>query len=123
MAIAHNLLGAAVSVLSLACAAASADTPPVIGSHFELVRFNDLNLDQPRDVARLFNRVSSAADKVCGTRSFAAHYKKIADYEICYKDTVASAVARIDRPSLTAYFQQRSSDLASFSNNVTLPQQ
>jgi UrcA family protein len=109
MAIAHNLLGAAVSVLSLAGAAAYADTPPVIGSH-ELVRFNDLNLDQPRDVARLFNRVNSAADKVCGTRSFAAHYNKIANYEICFKDTVASAVAHIDRPSVTAYFQQRSSD-------------
>jgi len=112
MAIAHNLLGAAVSVLSLACAAAYADTAPLIGSQLELVRFNDLNLDQPRDVARLFNRVDSAADKVCGTRSFASHYNKIADYEICYKDTVASALAHIGRPSVTSYFQQRSSDLA-----------
>jgi UrcA family protein len=109
MAIAHNLLGAAVSVLSIVCAAAYADTPP-IGSPLELVGFNDLNLDQPRDVARLFNRVSSAADKVCGTRSFAGHYNKIADFEVCYKDAVASAVAHIDRPSVTAYFQQRSSE-------------
>jgi UrcA family protein len=112
MAIARNLLGAAVSMLSLACAAAYADTPPRIGSPLELVRFNDLNLDQPRDVARLFNRVSSAADKVCGSRSFAGHYNKLADYEICYKDTVASTVAHIDRPSVTAYFQQHSSDWA-----------
>ncbi len=111
MAIAHNLLGAAVSVMSLACAVAYADTPTLIGSH-ELVRFNDLNLDQPRDVARLFNRVNSAADKVCGTRSFATHYNKVANYEICYKDTVASTVAHIDRPSVTSYFQQRSPDLA-----------
>ena len=111
MAIARNLLGAAVAVLSLACAAAYADTAP-IGSRLELVRFNDLNLDQPRDVARLFDRVSSAADKVCGTRSFAGHYNKMADYEICYRDTVASTVAHIGHPSVTAYFQQRSSDLA-----------
>ena len=111
MAIAHNLLGAAVSALSLACAAAYADAPP-IGSPSQLVRFDDLNLAQPRDVAQLFNRVSSAADKVCGTRSFASHYNKIADYEICYKDTVASALAHIGRPSVTSYFQQRSSDLA-----------
>ncbi len=113
MAIAHKLLGAAVSVLSLACAVAHADTPPLIGSHLELVRYSDLNLDQPRDVARLYDRVSSAADKVCGTRSFASHYKKIADYEICFKETVASAVAHIDRPSVTSYFEQRSSDWAS----------
>jgi UrcA family protein len=112
MAIANNLLGAAVSVLSVVCAAAYADTPPPIGSPLKLVRFSDLNLDQPRDVARLFNRVSSAADKVCGTRSFAGHYNKIADYEICYKDTVASAVAHIDRPSVTVYFQQRSPEWA-----------
>jgi UrcA family protein len=111
--ITHYLLGAAVSVLSLACTAAYADTPPPIGSHLELVRYNDLNLDQPRDVARLFDRVSSAADKVCGTRSFASHYKKIADYEICYKETVASAIAHIDRPLVTTYFQQRSADWAS----------
>lgn len=110
MAIAHRLLGAAVSVLSAVCAPAYANTPPPIGSPLELVRYNDLNLDQPRDVARLFNRVSSAADKVCGTRSFAGHYNKLADYEICYKDTVASAVAHIDLPSVTAYFQQRSSE-------------
>jgi UrcA family protein len=113
MAIARNLLGAAVSVLSLACAAAYADAPPPIGSHLELVRYNDLNLEQPRDVARLYDRVSSAADKVCGTRSFASHYKKIADYEICYKETVASAVSHINRPSVTSYFQQRSADWTS----------
>jgi UrcA family protein len=111
MANAHHLLGAAVAALSLTCAAAYAESPPVTGSPL-VVRFNDLNLDQPRDVARLLNRVSAAADKVCGTRSFAGHYNKIADYEICYKDTVASTIAHIDRPLVTAYFEQHSTDLA-----------
>jgi UrcA family protein len=113
MAIAHKLLGAAVSALSLACAAAYADTPPLMGSPSQQVRFNDLNLDQPRDVSVLINRVSLAADKVCGTRSFASHYNKIAAYELCYKDTVASVIAHINRPSVTDYFQQHSSDWAS----------
>jgi UrcA family protein len=110
MSYARTLLGLAVSALSLACAAAYADAPPPIGPPSQLVRINDLNLDQPRDVVRLFNRVSSAADKVCGTRSFAGHYNKMADYEICYRDTIASVVAHIDSPSVTAYFRQRSSD-------------
>jgi UrcA family protein len=115
MAIAHNLVGAAVSVLLLASASAYADstpyadTTPPLRLHSEVVRFDDLNLDQPRDLARLFNRVSSAADRVCGPRSFAGHYNKTADYESCYGDTIAHTVARIDRPSVTAYFQQRSS--------------
>ena len=95
------------------------------GSHFELVRFNDLNLDQPRDVARL-DRVSSAADKVCGTRSFAAHYNKMAEYEICYKDTVASAVATSNghRSRLTSSSEALTWHCVSswLSNNVTLPQ-
>jgi UrcA family protein len=112
MAIAHKLLGAAVSVLSFACAAAYADSTPLIRPHSEVVRFNDLNHDQPRGLARLFNRVSSAADRVCGPRSFAGHYNKAADYESCYSDTIAHAVANIDRPSVTAYFQQRSADWA-----------
>jgi UrcA family protein len=113
MAIAHKLLGAAVSVLSLACTAAYADTTLRIGSPSQVVRFNDLNLEQPRDLARLFNRINSAADRVCGTRSFARYYNKTADYEICYSDAIARAVAHIDRPSVASYFQQRSSDRAS----------
>jgi UrcA family protein len=113
MAIAHKLLGAAASVLSLTCAAAYADTAPLIGPRSQVVRFSDLNLGQPRDVARLFNRITLAADRVCGSRSFAGFYNKSADYESCYSDTIARVVAQIDRPSVTAYFQQRSSDRAS----------
>jgi UrcA family protein len=119
MTIAHQLVGAAISLLSLACTAAYADSTPnadatrQIGLHSQVVRFDDLNLDQPRDLARLFNRVSSAADRVCGPRSFAGFYHKTADYEFCYSDTIARAVANIDRPSVTAYFEQRSSNWAS----------
>jgi UrcA family protein len=118
MAITHKLLGASVSVLLLASVSAYADstpyagTAPLLGSHSEVVHFDDLNLDQPRGLARLFNRVSSAADRVCGPRSFAGHYNKTADYVSCYSDAIAHTVARIDRPSVTAYFQQRSSDWA-----------
>jgi UrcA family protein len=113
MVTAHKLLGATVFVLALASAAAYADTRPPIAAHSQLVRFNDLDLGQPRDVARLFNRVSSAADRVCGPRSFAGLYNKTADYENCYSDTIARTIALIDRPSVTIYFQQRSSDWAS----------
>jgi UrcA family protein len=123
MAITRKLLGTAVSVLSLTCAAAYADSTSSadpaslawshsVWSHSEVVRFNDLNLDQPRDLARLFNRVTSAANKVCGPRSFAGLYNKTADYESCYSESIAHAVSRIDQPSVTAYFRQRSADWA-----------
>jgi UrcA family protein len=118
MPIAHKFLGAAVSILSLTCAAAhadstaNADTTLLMGPHAQVVRFHDLNLEQPRDLARLFNRVSAAADGVCGPRSFAGLYNKTADYESCYSDAVARAVAHIDRPSVTQYFQQRTASVA-----------
>jgi UrcA family protein len=113
MAVAHKLLGASVLILSISGAAAYADptshtvATSLVAPHSEVVRFDDLNLDQPRGLARLFNRVSSAADRVCGPRSFAGLYNKTADYESCYSDTIAHAVTYIDRPSVTAYFRQR----------------
>ncbi len=113
MAIARKLMAAAaVSALSLVCAAAFADsTAYADGSRSTVVRTNDLNLNQPRDVARLLQRVSLAADKLCGSRYFGG-YLTTAEYRSCYSDTVAHTVANIDRPSVTAYFQQHSSEAA-----------
>ena len=109
MAIIGNLLrGTAVSVIALAGAAAYADAPPAVAfEHTSIVRFADLNLDHPRDVARLYNRIALVADKVCGPRSLTGSYSKSAIYASCYADTVAEAVARVDQPALTAYFRQR----------------
>jgi UrcA family protein len=109
MTIIENLLrGAAVSVVALTGAAAQADSPPAVGfQHSSIVRFADLNLDRPRDVARLYNRIALVADKVCGPRSLTGSYSKSADYASCYAETVAQAVARVDQPALTAYFRQR----------------
>jgi UrcA family protein len=101
---ARNFLGAAVSILSFAGTAAYADTIPLSPSHLQIVAFKDLNLDQPRDVARLFNRIQTAADRVCGPRSFGGLPYKTADYQSCFNDAVARAVAHIDRPLVTAYF-------------------
>jgi UrcA family protein len=71
-----------------------------------------LNLDQPRDIARLASRISAAADNVCGPRSFGGYFPT-ADYKACYSDAVTRAVARIDRPSVSTYFQHLVSDPAS----------
>jgi UrcA family protein len=111
MTIARNILGAAVAVLSLAAAAAYADTTSVNHSPTQVVRYKDLNLDHPRDVARLFSRISSAADRACGPSSFGG-YPKSTVYQNCYSDAVARAVERVDQPALTAYFERRSSEPA-----------
>ncbi len=101
-------LGTAVSVLVLGCAAAFAD--PAANSL--KVRFGDLNLQQPRDVARLYNRIRVAADEMCGPRSVGGFYVASNDYQHCYADTIAQTVARLDRPAVTAYYRERSAEAA-----------
>jgi UrcA family protein len=105
------LRGSAVAVIAFAGTAAYADSPPAVGfQNSSVVRFEDLNLNRPRDVARLYNRIALVADKVCGPRSLSGSYSKSADYASCYADTLAQAVAHVDQPALTAYFRQRWSE-------------
>lgn len=113
MAISRKWIGATVSALSLACAAAYADSTPLSEPHTSVVHFKDLNLDQPRDVARLYNRISFAADRVCGPRSYGGYSIKAANYQACYSDVIARAVAQINRPSVKAYFDERSAEATS----------
>jgi len=93
---------AAVSLISLASASAYADSP-----NSSLVHFKDLDLNRSHDVAKLYNRIAIAADRVCGPRSLTGSHYKIADYESCYADAIAQAVARIDQVSVTSYYRQR----------------
>lgn len=110
MAIAGKLLtGAAVSVISLACAAAYADSPSV-ETHSSIVHIRDLDLNRPQDVAKLYHRITSAAARVCGQPSLTGSYYKTPDYESCYTDAVAQAVAHFDNPSVTSYYRQRGGD-------------
>jgi UrcA family protein len=107
MAIAGKLLtGVAVSVISLAYAAAYADSPQ-IQTHASIVHFRDLNLNRPHDVARLYKRITVAADRVCGPRTLTGSNYTVADYESCYADAVAQAVAHVDNASFTGYYRQR----------------
>jgi UrcA family protein len=109
------LVGAVVSVISLGYAAAYADSAPAVA-----VRFGDLNLSQPRDLARLYSRITAAANETCGPRSFGRFELATADYKSCYSDTVANAVANIARPSVTAYFKERSAELAAGKERLAL---
>jgi UrcA family protein len=71
------------------------------------VRYADLNLDRPADVARLYQRIRLAAEDVCGPRLLTGSHLPAAGYQRCFADAVAQAVARVDRPALSAYHQQR----------------
>jgi UrcA family protein len=71
------------------------------------VRYTDLDLDRPADVARLYQRIRLAAEDVCGPRLLTGSRVPEAGYQHCFADAVAQAVARVDRPALSAYHQQR----------------
>ena len=103
-AVSLSVLSIACAACAFACAAAYADAQ---FQHSSLVRFEDLSLQKPGDVAKLYGRITSAADKLCGPRSLTGAYAKSAVYASCYADTVAQAVARVDRAPLTAYYEQR----------------
>jgi UrcA family protein len=96
------LTGLAVSLISLACASAYADSP-----NSSIVHYKDLDLNRSHDVAKLYNRIALAADRVCGPRTLTGSNYKIADYESCYADAIAQAVAHIDQASVTSYYRQR----------------
>ena len=114
------LIGTAVSFTSLAGATAYADTSPA-ETHSLVVHFADLNLDRTQDVATLYKRISVAADRACGPSTLTGSFYKTADYESCYTDAVAQAVARIDQPSVTGYYRQRLAEPTS--QKVTIDKQ
>jgi UrcA family protein len=71
------------------------------------VRYTDLNLDRPRDVARLYQRIRVAAQGICGVRDFAFTAWLDSVWQNCVDTAVAQAVARVDRPALSAYHQRQ----------------
>jgi UrcA family protein len=111
------LIGTAVSFMSLAGATAYADPSPV-ETHSLVVHLADLNLDRMQDVAKLYKRISVAADRACGPSTLTGSYYKTADYESCYTDAVAKAVAHIDQPSVTDYYRQRLAEPTSLNDTI-----
>jgi UrcA family protein len=71
------------------------------------VRFSDLNLDRPADVARLYHRIRVTAQGICGERDLVLSSWPNPAWERCVNDAVTQAVSRVDRPALSAYHQRQ----------------
>lgn len=82
---------------------ASGHAEPILGGSDGItratIRFADLNLSAPQDVAELYRRLEYTARKVC--------LEHVRDREECMRRAVASAVLKIDRPSLTALHRSK----------------
>jgi UrcA family protein len=102
---AGTVLGSiAATVLSIASSALYADSAPDGIRHSTRVHYADLNLNQPVGVAALYHRITRAANRVCGQRTLTGSNYPLPDYTRCYNKAIASAVARVDRPQLSAYY-------------------
>jgi UrcA family protein len=71
------------------------------------VRYTDLNLERPADVARLYGRIRVAAQSICGARDLELSGWVDSNWQRCVDAAVAQAVARVDRPALSAYHQRQ----------------
>ena len=63
------------------------------------VRFADLNLAEPKDVAELYRRIEYAARKVC--------IEHVRERDDCARRAIANAVMKIDRDVLTDYHREK----------------
>lgn len=71
------------------------------------VRFDDLNLDRKAGAETLYQRLESAARRVCGARETGSAFPHdTRDRERCQADALQRAVERIDNAHLTAAHQR-----------------
>jgi UrcA family protein len=93
------ILGLALG-FQAAHAAPPQDVPSIV------VHFGDLDLARSEGVTVLYQRLRSAAETLCAPlddRGVARHMS----FKACVQSAMSTAVARVDRPALTAYYEAR----------------
>jgi len=81
---------------------------PPQGTHFVDVHFADLDLTRTEGASVLYQRLLGAARTVCASldaRDVASQMR----FKGCVETAIGSAVAKVDRPALTAYYKARTS--------------
>jgi UrcA family protein len=100
--VACSLLATSLSSL----AAVSASTATEDDHPSRVVKFADLDLSHNQGAAVLYARIRSAAREVCLPEyNWVMEMRAISDQ--CRKQAIASAVADVNAPALTAYHQER----------------
>ncbi len=97
---------AAIVLLAWATSQSSSATNSIADSRQRVVTLADLNLSQPLDIRKLHRRISIAAREVCWTPGVIATLKRNR-MQRCTEDSIAHAIAQLDMPQLTRYYQTR----------------
>ena len=84
--------------------AAHAEQAPV--THSLRITVSDLNLTKSADVATLYARIKSAAQKTCGTDIVTGSRLESHGMKQCVAQAVDGTVAQLNNPTLSAYHKQ-----------------
>jgi UrcA family protein len=103
------LLGSAV-VGTPALAAISAHAGEQEETHKMVVHYGDLNVNTELGAQELYRRISYAAHEVCGDVTDPAYSTLDHAYQQCRRTAMEQAVAKVDRPILTALYDQHFPD-------------
>ena len=109
--------GIAVTLLTAACLgltlapARAADPDPAYAPVSQLVQYSDLNLNSHEGIARLYQRIESAAREVCASDRSTRALADWSQARSCAKASLSRAVAQIDNAALTAFYTQKTGRL------------
>jgi UrcA family protein len=110
-----------LSILAItASSLASADASTVsVNVKTETVRYDDLRLISTVGAAVLYGRLKGAAERVCGGPMDSAQIAEQKRYRACVDDALMKAVAEVNHPILTQFYELKRSKSAPLDTGVT----
>lgn len=107
----QRLARAGIVALALCTCAVAYGAEPKVKS--QAVSYADLDLSKPAGAQTLYKRIQKAARRVCGPVDNYTFITPAKAFRQCYEQSIAEAVAQVDRPSLTALHKVETSRTAS----------
>ena len=94
----------AITLLALAALYSTAYAGDPLDDSRVTISFGELNLNSSVGVERLYHRIVSAAERVCGPPVSNTDMGDLFARKRCVSEATARAVAQVDSPALTRYF-------------------
>jgi UrcA family protein len=99
----NRVIFPAAIAMVLACVLAASNAFAGDEARSETVKFQDLNVDTPAGVETLYNRIHSAARRVCAESDPVAVW----GVENCIRKAEGKAISDLNLPGLTAYYRTK----------------
>src|SRR5882757_4036839 len=95
------MISAGIAILSLAGASNAAQAADLESRQMS-VSYADLNIESAAGLKVLYGRLQFAARRVCAPFDDGQHRTVNFHFRVCYRNALDSAVAKINKPTLTA---------------------